>query len=111
MVAPAAGSFARSAHPIEREIEVENVNSPLADKGEQAALLVRPDQCLDLREREIPRAGHPGGLIMRTCRADFRVETARRGGHEVDRNRLTVVGVCVMHVSYTHLTLPTNREV
>ena len=78
----------RSAHPIEREIEVENVNSPLADQCEQAPLLVRRDQRLDLREREISRAGHPGGLIMRTCRADFRVETARGCGHEVDRNRL-----------------------
>src|ERR1019366_4538477 len=86
----------RSTHPIERDIEVENVNSPFADKGEQAALLVGPDQCLDLRERKIPSASDPSGLITRSRGANFRVETARRSGHEIDRNRLPVVRVGVV---------------
>ena len=84
-------------HPIEREIEFEHVDPPLADEAEQAPPLVRSDQRFNSeRVRDAARGPRARLGIRAAAMTDLRIETARGCGHEIDGNRLPVVRVGIV---------------
>src|SRR6185312_4216317 len=73
---------------VERKVEGENVDPRLAQESEQAALRVLGDQIADALLRHVTRLGDSRHLEQRSLGRNVGVETAGRGGDEIDRHGL-----------------------
>ncbi len=76
-----------AARPIEREVQLEHVDSGLAEEPEGALVGVRVDEVEHLIDVEAACGGHSGRLELGVRDRDVRVEPAPRRGHRIDGHR------------------------
>src|SRR5271166_5432043 len=76
-----------SVHLIECEIELEHVDPLLAEDAEKSVLGRLGDEGADLIRRQVASLCHPRHLELGGGGRNVRIEAARRGSDEVDRDR------------------------
>src|SRR3954469_21200074 len=77
------GTVATLRLPVEREVELEDVDALLAEEPERATGRVVVDEPLDVGDREAARLGDARRLQQGVLDRDLRVEARPRRGHRV----------------------------
>ena len=78
---------------VECEIELQYIDTPFAEDAECSFFNLRRDQLSHVVRFHAARFRHARDLIQRGRRADMWVQPARRGRHQVNRDRSRLLGM------------------
>ena len=78
---------------IERQVQLQDVDARLTQQPASAVFRRLGDQLLHSLQRQAAHARHSRRLIFCCCRADVRIQTAARGGEQIQRDRRRIVWV------------------